>query len=103
MLAVSIAAEIVATLSLKAADGLTRPGPVVLVVLGYGTAFWLMSTTMSALPVAFVYAVWSGVGMIGAAVGGVVLFGERVDLPLICGIGLIMAGVTVLAATREYL
>jgi len=83
--------------ALKAAEGLTRPRPVALVVIGYGLAFWLMSTSMDMLPVAVVYAIWSGVGMVDAAIGGVLLFGEAVTISIL-SVALIGAGVTVLAA-----
>ena len=97
-LAVAIGAEITATLALKAADGLTRPGPTLLVALGYGTALWLMSTSMDMLPIGVVYAIWSGIGMIGAAVGGAWLYGEAINPTMLVGIGVIAVGVTILAA-----
>ncbi|TDM97225.1 QacE family quaternary ammonium compound efflux SMR transporter, partial [Lactobacillus crispatus] len=46
ILGLAIGAEGTATLALKAAEGFTRPGPTVIVALGYGTALWLMSTSM---------------------------------------------------------
>ncbi|MGY2052225.1 DMT family transporter [Methylobacterium sp. JK268] len=96
-LAVAILAEITATLALKAADGLTRPGPTLVMALGYGTALWLMSTSMDVLPIGVVYAIWSGVGMIGAALGGAALFDEPVTPATLLGIGVITAGITILA------
>lgn len=98
ILSLAIGAEITATLALKAADGLTRPGPTVLVALGYGTALWLMSTSMDMLPIGVVYAIWSGIGMIGAAIGGAWLYGESVNLTMLVGIAVIAVGVTILAA-----
>lgn len=100
ILAVAIGAEVTATLALKAADGLTRPLPTLLVVLGYGTALWLMSTSMDMLPIGVVYAIWAGVGMVGAALGGVVLFGEQVSPLMLTGIGVIALGVAILAAAQ---
>ena len=60
LLAFAISAEVTATLALKAADGLTKPLPTIVVVLGYGTAFWLMSNSMNMLPIGIVYAIWAG-------------------------------------------
>ena len=77
ILGLAIGAEVTATLALKAADGLTKPGPTLIVAVGYGTALWLMSSSMDMLPIGIVYAIWSGVGMIGAALGGVL--GNVVD------------------------
>ena len=96
-LAISIAAEIAATLSLKAAEGLTRPGPTALVVLGYGTALWLMSSAVAELPIGFVYALWSSVGMIGAAIGGAIFFGEQFNGLMISGMTVIGLGITILS------
>jgi small multidrug resistance pump len=97
-LGLAIGAEVTATLALKAADGLTRPVPTIIVVLGYGTALWLMSTSMDMLPIGVVYAIWAGVGMVGAALGGALLFGEPVTPLMIFGIGVIAVGVGILAA-----
>ncbi|MCJ2007651.1 multidrug efflux SMR transporter [Methylobacterium sp. E-041] len=99
-LAIAIGAEISATLALKAADGLTRPVPTLIVALGYGTALWLMSSSMDMLPIGVVYAIWAGVGMVGAALGGALLFGEPVTLPMIAGIAVIACGVAILASAR---
>ncbi|GLS45933.1 DMT family transporter [Methylobacterium brachythecii] len=98
LLATAIGAEVTATLALKAAGGLTKPIPTMIVVLGYGTALWLMSTSMDMLPIGVVYAIWAGVGMIGAALGGALLFGEAVNWTMIVGIGVIALGVTILAS-----
>ncbi|MCJ2082600.1 DMT family transporter [Methylobacterium sp. J-090] len=98
LLAFAIGAEVTATLALKAADGLTRPVPTLIMVLGYGTAFWLMSNSMNMLPIGVVYAIWAGVGMVGAALGGAVLFDEPITLPMMAGIAVIALGVTILAS-----
>ena len=96
MLAVAIAAEIVATTSLKLTEGFTKPLWSLLVVVGYGTAFWMMSQALKTLPLAFSYAIWSGVGIAGTALLGLWLFGERLTLVEIGGILLIVAGIVVL-------
>jgi small multidrug resistance pump len=98
ILGLAIGAEVTATLALKAADGLTRPGPTLIVAVGYGTALWLMSTSMDMLPIGVVYAIWSGVGMIGTALGGAWLYGEAISPTMLAGIAVIAVGVTILAA-----
>lgn len=102
ILALSIGAEVSATLALKAADGFTRPVPSLIVALGYGTALWLMSSSMDMLPIGVVYAIWAGVGMVGAALGGAFLFGEPVNLTMILGIAVIALGVTILAIAQSH-
>lgn len=95
-LAVAILAEVAATSALKAADGFTRPGPAVLVVVGYALAFYLLSLTLRTMAVGVVYAVWSGVGIVLVSLAGALLYRQYLDAPAIVGIGLIVAGVLVL-------
>ncbi len=98
LLSIAIVSEIIGTSALKASNGFTRVIPSVLVVLGYGGAFWLMSQTLKFLEIGTVYAVWSGVGIVGTAIIGYFVFREGIDLPKGIGIGLIVAGVVVLQA-----
>ncbi len=97
LLGAAIFAEVVATVSLKATAGFTRLWPIVLVVAGYAIAFWLLSLSLERLPLALVYSVWAGFGMVGTAIVGWWLFGERLDMSAVAGIALIAAGVFVLA------
>jgi small multidrug resistance pump len=98
LLGFAIVSEIIGTSALKASNGFTRVIPSVLVVLGYGGAFWLMSQTLKFLEIGTVYAVWSGVGIVGTAIIGYFVFREGIDLPKGIGIGLIVAGVVILQA-----
>ena len=94
LLAFAIIAEVIGTLSLKASDGFTRLIPSVLVVLGYGTAFFLMAQILKfGMPIGEVYAIWASVGIALVAVAGYYLFGETLSGRAIAGIGLIIAGV----------
>lgn len=95
-LLIAIAGEVVATSALKASDGFTRLGPGVIVVLGYGVAFYFLALVLRSLPLGVTYAIWSGVGVALVTVIGWIVFGQRLDLPAIVGIGLITAGVLVL-------
>ncbi|MGV2386317.1 MAG UNVERIFIED_CONTAM: SMR family transporter, partial [Thermobifida fusca] len=70
--------------------------PSLVVVIGYGTAFYLMSRALEVIPVGIAYAVWSGVGVTLITMAAWVLFGQRLDAPALVGIGLIVAGVVVL-------
>lgn len=98
LLGIAILSEIIGTSALKASNGFTRVIPSALVVLGYGGAFWLMSQTLKSLEIGTVYAVWSGVGIVGTAIIGYFVFREGIDLPKGIGIGLIVAGVVILQA-----
>ena len=61
-LLVAILAEVVATSSLKASDGLSRPLPTAVVVIGYAVAFYFLALALRSVPVGLAYAIWSGVG-----------------------------------------
>jgi small multidrug resistance pump len=87
----------VATLSLRASSGLTRPGPTLVVVGGYAVAFLLLARVITALGVGPVYAVWSGLGTVGAAGGGWLVFSERLTPMALLGMALVVAGVVVMS------
>ena len=89
--------EIGWAVGLEYSDGFSKPLPSIAVVVGYGSAFYLLSRALEDLSVGFVYATWSGAGIVGAALVGVVLFDEGVDLAAVVGMTLVVAGVTVLA------
>ncbi len=95
-LLLAILAEVIATSALKAAAGFTKLGPSLLVVFGYGAAFYLLSLVLRELTVGITYAIWSGVGIVLVALVGVVAFREIPDTPAIIGMGLIIAGVAVI-------
>ncbi|ENQ08542.1 hypothetical protein P053_00658 [Brucella abortus 01-4165] len=67
-----------------------------MVVVAYGLAFYFLSLTLKTIPVGVAYAIWSGVGVTLVALIGWLVFGQKLDLPAIVGMGLIIAGVIVL-------
>ena len=95
-LAIAIAGEIIGTTALKASDGFTRLRPSVLVVAGYGIAFFMLAQVLRTIPLGIAYAIWSGVGVAAVTVIGWAMYGQRLDLTALLGIGLIVAGVVVL-------
>ncbi|ATW47713.1 DMT family transporter [Streptomyces peucetius] len=96
LVAGAIISEVIATLSLRASHSLTRLGPTALVVIGYGAAFLMLAQALKTLNVGPVYAIWSGVGTVGAFLGGVVLFDEPVKPATLIGIALVIIGVVVM-------
>lgn len=96
LLFVAIVAEIIATSSLKASEGFTKPWPSVLVVVFYSIAFYCLSLTLKSIPLGVAYAIWSGVGIVLVSVVGLILFKQKLDLPAIIGISLIVIGVVVI-------
>ncbi|PWR03474.1 QacE family quaternary ammonium compound efflux SMR transporter [Meridianimarinicoccus roseus] len=95
-LVIAILAEVAATTALPASRQFTQLWPSILVVVGYATAFFFLSLTVKVMPVGIVYAIWAGLGIVAVAVLGVVIYGQRLDLAAIAGMGLIIAGVLVI-------
>ncbi|MEW6255207.1 MAG: multidrug efflux SMR transporter [Pseudomonadota bacterium] len=94
-LLIAIVAEVIATSALKAAEGFTRLVPSLIVAVGYGVAFYCLSLVLRTMPVGIAYAIWSGVGIVLVAAIGAVLYGQKLDLAAMIGLGLIIAGVLV--------
>jgi small multidrug resistance pump len=96
LLGIAIVAEVIATSAMRASEGFSRLLPSVVVVFGYGVAFYCLSLTLRSIPVGIVYAVWSGAGIVLITLVALVLYRQVPDLPAIIGLGLIIAGVAVL-------
>lgn len=96
LLFTAILSEVAGTTALKLSDGFTRLWPSIVVIAGYGAAFYLLSLTLKAIPVGIAYAVWSGVGIISIALIGWLWLGQTLDKPALFGMALILAGVLVL-------
>ena len=96
ILCVAIVSEVVATSALKSSDGFSRFWPSVIVVVGYGIAFYCLALTLRMIPMGVVYAIWSGIGIVLITLVGWFLFDQKLDLPALLGIGLIAAGVMVI-------
>ena len=94
-LSLAIVAEVIGTSALKAADGFTKPLPTLIVALGYGTTFYLLSLIVQTMPLAIVYAVWSGAGIVLITVVAAVWLKQIPDLPALLGMALIVAGVAI--------
>lgn len=95
-LAIAIASEVVATSALKASEGFTRLWPSLIVVLGYGVAFYFLALTLRTIPVGVTYAIWSGVGIVLITAIGWIFFQQKLDAAALAGMGLIIAGVVVM-------
>lgn len=95
-LSIAILAEVAGTIALKYADGFTKPIPVMVVVLGYALAFFLLSKVVQILPLAITYAIWAGGGIFLVGVIGWLFLGQRLDAAALLGIGLIILGVLVI-------
>lgn len=95
-LAIAIAAEVIATTSMKAIDGFNKPLPLLLVIGGYGIAFWMLTLVVRSIPVGIAYAIWAGLGIVLVSIAALVFYQQKLDLPAILGMGLIVSGVVVI-------
>lgn len=96
MLLAAIAFEITATTSLKLSYGFSKLYPSIFVVICYTASFWLLSITLKTLPVGVVYAIWSGLGIVGIALIGMWFFNETFTLWHFVGMFLILTGIIIL-------
>jgi multidrug transporter EmrE-like cation transporter len=95
VLLAAIAVEIVATAALKSAVS----APVLLALLPLvliGVSFALLSVALRVIPMAVAYAVWEGLGIVGIAVAGHLLFGEHITPARILALAAIITGIVLL-------
>jgi small multidrug resistance pump len=95
-LMIAILSEVAATSALKACDGFRNLVPSIIVVIGYGSAFYFLSLALRTIPMGVAYAIWSGIGIVLISLAGYLAYGQKLDLAALAGMGLIIAGVFVL-------
>jgi small multidrug resistance pump len=96
LLALAIAIEVGATISLRYSDGFTKPLPSAIVVVGYALSFWLLAQVLKDISVSTAYAVWSGAGTAAVALIGIAILGEPANAIKLGSILLIVTGVIAL-------
>jgi len=95
-LAIAIIAEVISTSALKSSEEFTKLYPSIIVVVGFCVSFYFLTLVLRTIPLGITYAIWSGVGIVLVAIIGVVFYKQSIDMPAILGMGLIIAGVTVI-------
>ena len=93
MLAGAICCEVFATSMMKAANGFTVLAPSAARVAGYLLCFWLLGKALVTVNLSLGYAIWAALGIVLTTIIAVIAFGERLSVPAIAGIVLIIAGV----------
>lgn len=96
LLGAAIVLEVVATSTMKASEGFTRLAPSVLTVICYVLSFALLAQVLKTVPTGVAYAIWCGVGIVLITLVSWIGFGQRMDLPALAGMALIVAGVAVI-------
>ncbi|CAD5109136.1 DMT family transporter [Zestomonas carbonaria] len=92
-LMLAAAFEVLFAMSMKYADGFTRPLPSALVVVAAVAGIWLLTLAMRDLPVSVAYPIWTAIGTLGTVLLGVLLLGEALTATKLLSVVLIVAGV----------
>ena len=95
-LGIAIVAEVVATSALKASQEFTQLVPSLIVILGYGAAFYFLSLVLKTIPVGITYAIWSGLGIVLVTLVSIVIHKQIPDLAAVIGMLFIVSGVVII-------
>jgi quaternary ammonium compound-resistance protein SugE len=85
--------EVAWAIGLKYTEGFTRPIPSALTLAAMTGSVLLLGWALKTLPIGTAYAVWTGIGAVGTAILGIILFGEAASALRLASIGLIVAGI----------
>ena len=85
--------EIAWAVAMKFSEGFTRPGPSVITAVGYVASAVFLAFALKKLPLGTAYAMWTGMGIVGTSVLGVLLFREKLSLPQLVCVLLIVGGI----------
>lgn len=94
-LVLAIGLEVVGTSLLQRSEQFSRLWPTVGMAICYLGSFYLLSLCLRTMPLGIAYAIWSALGIVLVAVIGLVMFGQKLDLAAVIGLGLIVLGVVV--------
>lgn len=95
ILSIAIIAEVVATSFLAKTEGFSKPLPTLMCLGFYAVAFACLAQVVKVMPVGIAYAIWCGAGIVLVASIGWLVFGQKLDLPAIIGIGFILTGTVI--------
>jgi quaternary ammonium compound-resistance protein SugE len=85
--------EIGWAVGLKYTEGFTKPVPTVFTLAAMVLSLWLLGLAVRTLPLGTAYAVWTGIGTVGTAILGIVLFNEPATTVRLVCVGLILSGI----------
>lgn len=94
--------EIQWAVTMKYTDGFSKLWPSVFCVLGMAASVYFLALAQKTLPLGTSYAIWTGIGAVGAAIFGMILFNEPRDMARIACILLIVAGILGLKMTSGH-
>ena len=93
--------EILWAYLLKVSDGLSKPVEGTIAVVAMIASFWVLSLAMKELPLGTAYAIWTGIGAVGAFILGIVMLGEAATVLRVGSAALIVAGIIGLKLASE--
>lgn len=93
MLMMAAVFEVMFAVSMKYAEGFTRPLPTVVTVLAVIGGIFFLTLAMRQLPVSIAYPIWTAIGTLGTVMFGFLLLGEALTLTKLVSVALIIAGV----------
>ncbi|CDR34249.1 DMT family transporter [Criblamydia sequanensis] len=85
--------EIVWAYFLKKVDGFSKPFSLAIMILAMILSFWLLNLSLRTLPLGLAYAVWTGIGIAGTVIVGILFLGEEFDILKIVCIAMILVGI----------
>lgn len=96
LLIAAVFMETIGTSALQASQQFTKLWPSVIVAVAYAISFYLLALTLKYLPVGITYAIWSGFGIVFIAIIGYFVFNQKLDMPAVFGMSLIIVGILVI-------
>ncbi|AOJ42450.1 hypothetical protein WJ23_31825 [Burkholderia lata] len=91
--------EVAWATGLKSSEGFTRLWPSVFTIIAAVGSFWLLAVAMRHLPLGTAYAVWTGIGAVGAFILGIVMMGEAASVARVASAAFIVLGIVGLKVT----
>jgi quaternary ammonium compound-resistance protein SugE len=94
--------EVAWTIGLKYSHGFTRPLPTLLALAAMAVSVGLLAQAARSLPLGTAYAVWTGIGAVGAVLAGIALWDEPATWPRLACVALILCGIVGLHLTERH-
>jgi len=92
----AILTETIGTVALQASQQFARVGPTAIMAVAYILSFYLMALALKTMSLGIVYAIWSGLGIVLIAGFGYLIYDQKLDIPAIIGLGMIMGGIVII-------
>jgi small multidrug resistance pump len=92
----AIILEVIGSSFLKKSEGFTKPFPTLIMIAAFTCCFYFFSKALQSIPLGIAYAIWAGLGIVLTAIVSVVVFKQKIDIPALFGMALILIGVIII-------